>query len=126
MTPQEKNVFGKLFTKTELGTHKVDLALLDDFNKDYQKLNDVFFKAETSVVDYNDLAIKIANDFNATGAILLSANKRFEDILKTSKDLGIDLPPQVKNQGEALKLYAKDIDFYVNKLKANKISLRNG
>ena len=33
MTPQEKQVFGKLFTKTELGTHKVDLAAIDDINK---------------------------------------------------------------------------------------------
>ena len=33
MTPQEKNVFGKLFTKTELGTHKIDLAAIDDINK---------------------------------------------------------------------------------------------
>ena len=33
MTPQEKNVFGKLFAKTELGTHKIDLALIDDIDK---------------------------------------------------------------------------------------------
>lgn len=105
---------------------RFELALIDDFNKDYQRLNDVFFKAETNVVDYNELATKITSDFSAAGSVLLSANKRFEEILKASKELGIDLSPQVKNQGEALKLYAKDIDFYVNKLKANKISLRNG
>ena len=122
----EKLVFNKLFKKEELATVKVELALLDDFNKDYQKLNDVFFKAETNVVDYNELSNKIASDFNSAGAVLLSANKKFEDVLKSAKDLGIDLPAQIKNQGEALKLFAKDIDYYVAKLKSNKISLRNG
>lgn len=120
-----KSVGNKLF-KTELSTHNVELALVDDFNKDYQKLNDVFFKAETLVVDYNDLATKIASDFSAAGSVLLAANKRFEEILKSSKDLGIELPAQIKNQGEALKLFAKDVDYYIGKLKANKISLRNG
>ena len=33
MTPQEKNVFGKLFTKTELGSHKIELGLIQDLNK---------------------------------------------------------------------------------------------
>ena len=122
----EKLVFNKLFKKEELATVKVELALLDDFNKDYQKLNDVFFKAETNVVDYNELSNKIVSDFNSAGSVLLSANKKFEDVLKSAKDLGIDLPAQIKNQGEALKLFAKDIDYYVAKLKSNKISLRNG
>lgn len=122
----EKIVMNSLFGKTELKSTKVELALVDDFNKDYQKLNDVFFKAETNVVDYNELSNKIASDFNSAGAVLLSANKKFEDVLKSAKDLGIDLPAQIKNQGEALKLYAKDIDYYVAKLKSNKIALRNG
>ena len=122
----EKLVMNSLFGKTELKSTKVELALVDDFNKDYQKLNDVFFKAETNVVDYNELSNKIASDFNSVGAVLLSANKKFEDVLKSAKDLGIDLPAQIKNQGEALKLYAKDIDYYVAKLKSNKIALRNG
>ena len=122
----EKLVMNSLFGKTELKSTKVELALVDDFNKDYQKLNDVFFKAETNVVDYNELSNKIASDFNSAGAVLLSANKKFEDVLKSAKDLGIDLPAQIKNQGEALKLYAKDIDYYVAKLKSNKIALRNG
>lgn len=125
----KKEIFERISSieKVELSeTKKVELALVDDFNKNYQKLNDVFFKAETSVVDYNELGAKIASDFNNVGQILLTANKSFEDITKASKDLGIELPAQVKNQGEALKLFAKDIDFYIQKLKSNKISLQNG
>ncbi len=125
MTPEAHKILNT-FQKTELATQKVELALVDDFNKDYQKLNDVFFKAETNVVDYNELSNKITSDFNSAGQVLLSANKKFEDVLKSAKDLGIELPAQIKNQGEALKLYAKDIDYYVTKLKSNKISLRNG
>ncbi len=122
----EKLVNNVLFGKTELASVKVELALLDEFNKDYQKLNDVFFKAETNVVNYNELSNKIASEFNSAGQVLLTASKKFDDVLKSAKDLGIELPAQIKNQGEALKLYAKDIDYYVTKLKSNKISLRNG
>jgi hypothetical protein len=122
----EKLVNDVLFGKTELASVKVELALLDEFNKDYQKLNDVFFKAETNVVNYNELSNKIASEFNSAGQVLLTATKKFDDVLKSAKDLGIELPAQIKNQGEALKLYAKDIDYYVTKLKSNKISLRNG
>jgi len=122
-----KKVFAKLFTnEVNLSSHKIELALVDDFNKDYQKVNDVFFRAEKNVVDYNTLANKITSDFSSAGQVLLSANKRFEDILKSAKDLGIELPSQIKNQGESLKLYAKDIDYYITKLKSNKIDLRNG
>ena len=126
MTPEVTKIGNKLFDKVKLASERIELALVDDFNKDYQKLNDVFFKAETNVVDYNELSNKIASDFNSAGAVLLSANKKFEDVLKSAKDLGIELPAQIKNQGEALKLYAKDIDYYVTKLKGNKIALRNG
>jgi hypothetical protein len=121
-----KTSYQKFMASSKVESTKYELALVDDFNKNYQKLNDVFFKAETSVVDYNELSNKIASDFNSAGAVLLSANKNFEDVLKSAKDLGIDLPAQIKNQGEALKLFAKDIDYYIAKLKSNKISLRNG
>jgi hypothetical protein len=121
----EKLVNKALFGKTELASVKVELALVDEFNKFYQNLNDLTSKAETNVVDYNSLAIKILNEFNSSGQVLLKANKSFEDILKSAKDLGIELPAQIKNQGEALKLFAKDIDYYVGKLKSNKIEIRN-
>ena len=50
------NVFKKLenidkVNQVNLESQRVELALIDDFNKDYQKINDVFFKTETSVVD---------------------------------------------------------------------------
>jgi hypothetical protein len=40
MTPQEKNVFGKLFTKTELGTHEIELADFADIKTQLQKAQD--------------------------------------------------------------------------------------
>ena len=83
-------------------------------------------KGKDLFADKIELANKIASDFNSAGQVLLTANKKFEDVLKSAKDLGIELPAQIKNQGEALKLYAKDIDYYITKLKGNKIALRNG
>ena len=56
MTPQEKNVFGKLFTKTELGTHKIDLALTDDLKKNNAELkkyiNELTAAKQTYIVQY--------------------------------------------------------------------------
>ena len=56
MTPQEKNVFSKLFAKTELASHKVDLALTDDLKKNNAELkkyiNELTVAKQTYIVQY--------------------------------------------------------------------------
>jgi len=55
MTPQEKNVFGKLFTKTELGTHKIDLGLTQDIVAVLKQISSEMINAEKSVNNLSSL-----------------------------------------------------------------------
>ena len=89
MTPQEKNVFGKLF-KTELVSHKVDLQSVKvgdytskanqiekDFNDEYKKQ---ILAVQNTVVKYNNMIADVANSFDSEIEIYKSK----------VKDLGID------------------------------------
>jgi hypothetical protein len=90
MTPQEKNVFSKLF-KTELGKHEIELALVDDLKKgiaegkkqeanlysDFKTaLNSVIGKAREIEVKYN--------------VLLSNINEPLFQSEKQAKDLGLD------------------------------------
>ena len=89
MTPQEKNVFGKLF-KTELGTHKLELALIDDLTKSlnkskisYKEFNDSYSK----FVDFKRLAILTGEEYSKDADTLITL---YENAAKQAKDLGLD------------------------------------
>jgi hypothetical protein len=49
MTPQEKNVFSKLFTKTELASQKVELGLTQDIVAVLKQISSEMINAEKSV-----------------------------------------------------------------------------
>ena len=76
MTPQQKQVFSKLF-KTELSTHEVNLALADDIKAEIQKykglkdnVDKAKNKAKDGIIAYTD-SIRVAyqNAQNAVGLI---------------------------------------------------------
>jgi len=61
MTPQEKNVFGKLFTKTELAKHEIDLSsikILEDdavrMQKGLDKLKSLRIEMKKTYLDAID------------------------------------------------------------------------
>ena len=49
MTPQEKNVFGKLFAKTELASKKIELGLTQDIVAVLKQISSEMINAEKSV-----------------------------------------------------------------------------
>jgi hypothetical protein len=49
MTPQEKNVFGKLFAKTELASQKIELGLTQDIVAVLKQISSEMINAEKSV-----------------------------------------------------------------------------
>lgn len=117
------NSFKKLENKTELASHKVELALVDDFNKEYEKAIDDQAKSENAIIDYNDLAVKIIANLNATGQSFLKANSRYQEIEQMAKELGIEVSPQLKNKKQTISIAIKEIDGYVKKLSSNKVNI---
>ena len=119
-----KTVYNKLFKEeTKLATHEVELALVDDFNKEYENALNAQAKAETSIIDYNDLANKIISTLNSAGQTFLKANSRFQEIEQMTKELGVDVSPQLKSKKETISTALKEIDAYIKKLTANKVNI---
>jgi hypothetical protein len=58
MTPQEKNVFGKLFAKTELASQKVELGLTQDIVSVLKQISSEMINAEKSVNNLEALKMK--------------------------------------------------------------------
>ena len=90
MTPQEKQVFNKLSTKTELGTHKLELALIDDLTKSlnkskasYKEFNDSFQK----FVDFRRLVILEGEQYSKDANEMITL---YENAAKQAKELGLD------------------------------------
>jgi DNA repair ATPase RecN len=119
-----KTVFGKLFKEeTQLASHEVELALVDDFNKEYENALNLQAKAETAIIDYNELASKIIASLNSAGQAYLKANARFQEIEQMAKELGIEPSAQLKSKKETISVAIKELDSYNKKLTSNKINI---
>jgi len=84
MTPQEKNVFGKLFTKTELSKHEIELATI------YDDLKGTLAEANKEVIK----ALELKNQAAKLADVSLKKNKELIKELDKAerliKDLGLD------------------------------------
>jgi DNA repair ATPase RecN len=122
----KKEIFERIsaIEKVELSeTKKIELALVDDFEKEYKSALDAQEKALAAIVDYNELGTKIINTLNQSGQIFLKANARFQEIEQMTKELGIEVSPVLKNKKDIISISLKEIDAYNKKLASNKISL---
>jgi hypothetical protein len=121
MTPQEKNVFRKLFTKTELGTHKIDLAVTDDIKKLINEANNLknqYNGAAAAAVNNLKEAKRLAGNWRDN---LSQANNLIINLTQKANELGIDLPKEVLNYKEVVTKGVKDADNYVKII--NKIQM---
>lgn len=110
MTPQEKNVFGKLFTKTELGTHKVDLALVDDIKKMYAPLGGRFLSLESDLFEVKKKMLDLKKEFE-------QASVKIEQANKMAKDLGAnEVLNLLDGFDKAIKQKIKDITTITSKI----------
>ena len=105
----QKAVYKKLFTeKTELETHKIELAIIDDIVSSAKKV----FLQRDKVVD----AMKEVSQEAKEG--LSFANKALKDIEEFErkvKDLGIDLPKKVINAKTQMTERKKDFENWLNR-----------
>jgi hypothetical protein len=104
MTPQEKNVFGKLFTKTELGTHEIELGLIEDIDKRNKETLVALQKADVSFKEYQNYLTNADKPFKK----MIEARQNY---LKATTDIGGLLIKSSKLAAE-LGLNAEDVKGY--------------
>ena len=117
-----KSVGQKLF-KTELSSHKVDLSVINEFTKAYESALDLQAKAEVNLVNYNKLAASIQTVLNQAGTQFLRANGIYTELENMSKELGVEIPKNVKTKKDIISKAIKEIDSYNKKLSSNKVSI---
>jgi chromosome segregation ATPase len=98
MTPQEKNVFSKLFSKTELGTHKVELASVKELQKSISDINGGISEVEkrgNQLASELGQAQKTKNALGDSVKSILSYGQfvktQIDDFKVKAKDLGVDV-----------------------------------
>lgn len=109
--------------KVELGTHEVELSVVTEFEKAYNEALDLQAKAETNIVNYNELAKSIQTALNQAGQKFLRANAIYQEIEQMSKELGVEPSNILKNKKETISVAIKEIDVYNKKLTSNKVNI---
>ncbi len=122
MRNELNNVTSKLF-KADLATQKVDLSVINEFTKAYESALDLQAKAEVNIVNYNELAASIQTVLNQAGTQFLRANGIYSELEQMSKDLGVEIPNNVKTKKDIISKAIKEIDTYNKKLSSNKVSI---
>ena len=119
MNPQLNKIFSKLAKeeKTELSSQKIELGLVDDFEKRGNQYN----KESLGIID------DFLKSYNSSKASLIALKAVKKDILmtlkfadkinKSAKDLGLSIPKNVESLEEKLKKQITEIDRYQKFLK---------
>lgn len=112
MNPDVKKVLGK-FDKTELGSHKIDLALVDDFETIFEKSNNQ--QESIGQILIKSLS-KAETDYKQNLQNLQNAKKIGDDLFSKAKDLGIDLPSGIINKYKTIDVMIKENQTYLSKI----------
>jgi len=105
-----ETVYNKLNNaKTELATHKVELALIDDLVKKYDSIksdaDSQTLKARSAAQDLDE----VSNKSKSILKEIQEAQKVAEQIVKSAEDLGISLPNEAKVAVNQLDAYRSDV-----------------
>ena len=104
-----KTIGNKLF-KTELGSQRVELALVDDIKKMYAPLGGKFLSLESDLFEVKKRMLDLKKDFE-------QASTKIEQANKMAKDLGATEVLNMLNDFEnATKQKIKDITTITSKI----------
>jgi len=115
----QKNVnqrLSKLYTqdaKQELSSEKIELALVDDFEKKFDRLMDDSASIGGQLID---ALSKAENKYKQVKSEASALVKIGDDLEAKAKDLGIDLPNTVKNKFQSVKAEIKEADKLISKI----------
>tara|TARA_Y100000114_G_scaffold30118_1_gene25774 strand:- start:73 stop:444 length:372 start_codon:yes stop_codon:yes gene_type:complete len=116
-----KQYFEKLNTEklAEFNKHnelqKVELGLVDDFEKAFEKTLDADTKVSTNLID--DLR-KAEVEYNKIEENYKKVVKLGDDLQASAKDLGIELPKEILNKIQSAEVGTKEVAQYVSKIKS--------
>jgi DNA repair ATPase RecN len=109
--------------KQELSTEKVELNLIDNFEKEFSKANKLMTDAFISRFKVQTAIQSMLDGYDAAGKSYLKANARYQELEQASKDLGIEVPSKIQNFRKAISEGLKEIDSNIRELqKAQKMS----
>jgi chromosome segregation ATPase len=124
MTPQEKQVFSKLFPKTELGTHEIALASVKELQKSISDINGGISEVEKRGNQLASELGKAQQTKNALGDSVKSilsygqfVKTQIDEFKKQANDLGLDANnvKEIKTL-EDLQKSIKDYQTFYNQL----------
>ena len=105
-----KSIYNKLFSedKVELGKHEVELALVDDIKALYNSIKSDYetaLKQAKIAASGMDKAASLAKKVQES---VKKSESITEKLIKYSKDLGLDLPSEVKTAINQIQAYRSD------------------
>ena len=108
MTPELKKIGNKLF-KTELGSHKVELALADDLKAGTTFLQAATDAVKKSITNYETSYKAMQTQSNGAKSVLNTQMKLINNIEAKAKELGIN-PNTIPNYNEINKAWQMTSD----------------
>lgn len=116
----QKTVYNKLSKivkpseqKEELSTEKVELALVDDFEKKFSSLMDNSSMIGNQLID---ALSKAESKYKGLKSDASNLAKIGDDLEQKANDLGIDLPNTVLNKFQSVKAEIKEADKLIAKI----------
>ena len=98
-----------MFSKTDLATHRVELALVDDIVKTYNKIksdaDSLFQTVRRAAQDVDE----VANDAKAVLKRIQATESDVTKIIKATNDLGVEIPPEAMVAIRQLEAYRSDM-----------------
>lgn len=113
MTPQEKNVFGKLSTKTELNSQRIELARIsvDEIRKSYESVQTARNESTASLRKATEAATAIEASAKSLSVKSGEFLKNYEVFMNDVKALGLEIPANLQGLNKVVnddvKLSAK-------------------
>jgi len=100
----------KHLNKEDLSTQKVELALVDDFENQYNSANKLIRNAYNGSFKIESALKSMLKDYDAAGKSFLKANARYQELENAAEKLGIDLDAKYKNYKSDISNTLKNID----------------
>lgn len=109
---QEERIIKKVYDakKVELGTHKVDLGLAEDVDKESESMTNYLVQLNKIITDYNNKGKEMKSLADKIAKESVSSLKVMSNYESKVKELGFDLPMKFNIQKKSVENLQKMTD----------------